>query len=137
MGHIAVVKDLTSTPAGLDDNQASSLYVDPDGLLQVSVVSGGTTPAPASTLTTYEATVTTTAAPLTGTYGKGTQFFADSSNTAPIFIGGSMVTTTGATRGIPIPPGAFYTLPDAVHNLTLVYAVSTIDGQKLVVLGAA
>jgi len=119
------------------DGEQGIMALMPDRSVRVSLVAGGTTPLPASSVTSFEVTVNDTAAALTGSYPKGSQFFADSANSSPIFIGGSTVTPTGATRGIPVAPGAFYTLPDAVHDLTLVFAIANSSGQKLVILGAA
>jgi len=121
----------------LADGEQGIIALMPDRSVRVSLVAGGTTPLPAASVTSFEVTVTDTAAALTGSYPKGTQFFADSTNTSTIYIGGSTVTVSGATRGIPVPAGAFYTLPDAVHNLALVYTIASITGQKLVVLGAS
>ena len=60
---------------------------------------------------------------------------APSANTAAIFIGGSNVTTSGATQGISVAAGSTVTVPTsgASSSLTL-YAISTAASQNIITL---
>lgn len=83
-----------------------------------------------------ELTVGTSAVALSGSYPGGLQIMADAANAASIYIGGHLVAAAGTTRGIPIAPGDFWTPPDGVTDLSIVYAISTSAAQKLIVFGA-
>jgi hypothetical protein len=129
------VKALANLPT-LPEGQVADLYVDVNGKLHVAG-SVTTAASAAATVTSSEATVGTTAAALSGAYPFGVQLFADSTNTAPIYLGGAAVTASGATRGMPLTPGSFYTPPDSVQDLSILFAITSVTGQKLVILGVA
>jgi len=124
-----------SNATPLTDSQLAVVALASDRSLKVTVVSGGGGSTAATTVTTSEVTVDTSSAALSGVYPLGVQLYADDTNTVTIFLGGEAVTTSGATRGMPLAPGSFYTPPDSIQDLSKLFAVAASNSQKLVILG--
>jgi len=96
--------------------------------LQVSTAGGGVVgTSPAS----FQQTMTTSGVALTSnTYAVGIVIKALSTNTGTVFIGGSGVTSS---TGYPLLAGE--AISYSVNNSNLVYAGSTVSGDKVAVTG--
>ncbi len=75
-------------------------------------------------------TVAVTAAELTGSFPRGGSFINVSTSGQTIFFGPSGVTTTGATKGFPLAPGASIDRR-TWQDLTIVFAIADAAGASL------